>query len=491
MNDLLLEIAKNPMARDLVKTLGLPLPIPEPLRRMKAPAPPRVLNDKVVAFWGGGDDAVERAVARTLTLAGAFPRLAGRADPQAFQALGEAYGRPAERLPDAPPEPPPRDPKAKGAPRPSGPRLDGLLLDATGFAGPDDLRALYDFFHPWIGSLGRCGRVVVLGRPVDGESPTVAAAQGALDGFIRSVAKEVGAKGGTATLIRVHRGAEGRLDAALRFALSARSAYSTGQILTVSSAVADAIGPVPETRPLEGKVALVTGAARGIGEATARILAAEGAKVVCLDRPDDDGPTSKLAREIGGAVLLEDITSPGAAERIATALETEHGGVDIVVHNAGITRDKTLARMKEAWWDQAVAVNLTAVLEITERLLAGTLHDGGRIVALSSIAGIAGNRGQTNYSASKAGIVKWVAALAPRVAARGITVNAVAPGFIETRLTAAMPFAVREVARRLNSLGQGGQPEDIGQAVLFFSLPDVLGVTGQTIRVCGGSLVGA
>lgn len=490
MNDLLLEIAKNPMARDLVKTLGLPLPIPEPLRRMKAPAPARVLDDKVIAFWGGGDEAVTRAVARTLTLSGAFPRLAGPVDDTAFKALGEAYGRPSERLPAEPPEPPKAPEGAKRPPR--GPRLDGMVLDATGFTTPADLKALYDFFHPWLSALARCGRVVVLGRPSESaSSPTAAAVQGALDGFIRSIAKEVGAKGATATLLRVQAGAEGRLDGALRFALSARSAYATGQILTVSSGVVDSIDSPTGTRPLEGKVALVTGAARGIGESTARILAAEGAKVVCLDRPDDDGPTSKLAREIGGAMLLEDITSEGAADRIAEALEREHGGVDIVVHNAGITRDKTLARMKEAHWDQAVAVNLTAVLTITERLLAGTLHDGGRIIALSSIAGIAGNRGQTNYSASKAGIVRWVAALAPKVAARGITVNAVAPGFIETRLTAAMPFAIREVARRMNSLGQGGQPQDIGQAVLFFALPEAHGVTGQTLRVCGGSLVGA
>ena len=477
MNDLLLEIAKNPMARDLVKTLGLPLPIPEPLRRMKAPAPPRVLDDKVVAY-AGIEGAVTRAVARTLALGGAFPRLIGLTPSEPFQALGEAYGRPAIQLPDVPPEKPQR--------------LDGIVVDATHFARPEDLGVLHDVFNPWLAALGRCGRVVVLGRPVDADmSPAHAAVQGALDGFIRSIAKEVGAKGATATLIRVQSGAEGRLEGALRFALSARSAYTTGQILTVTNAVADAVDPGPETRPLEGKVTLITGAARGIGESTARILAAEGAKVVLLDRPEDDGPTSRLARELSGGMILEDITAPGAADRIAEALDTEYGGVDIVVHNAGITRDKTLARMKRSYWDQAVAVNLTAVLDITERLLGGTLHDGGRIIGLSSIAGIAGNRGQTNYSASKAGIVRWVSQLAPRVAARGITVNAVAPGFIETRLTAAMPMAVREVARRLNCLGQGGQPEDIGQAVLFFALPESHGVTGQTLRVCGGSLVGA
>ena len=480
MNDLLLEISKNPMARDLVKSLGLPLPMPEPLRRVKSPASPRLLDDKTIAYWAGPDLAVTRAVARTLTTAGAFPRLAGDADAAAaFLALGEAYGRPAQALPEPP----------VGEEKPAV-RLDGMVIDATRFESTADLRALYDFFHPWIGTLNKCGRVVVLGRALDAiHHVAEAAIQGALDGFVKSVAKEIGKKGATATLVRITPGAEGRLGGALVFALSAQSAYTTGQTLTVSNTAADLTGPTPETRPLAGKVALVTGAARGIGEATARILAAEGAHVVCLDRPDDDGPTSKLARELGGTVLLEDIASPDAGDRIAHALAGI--GLDIVVHNAGITRDKTLARMKPELWDLTMAVNLTAVLTTTERLLNGTIRDGGRIIGLSSIAGIAGNMGQTNYAASKSAIVRFVAALAPRVASRGITVNAIAPGFIETRLTAAIPFAIRELARRMNALGQGGQPEDIGQAIAFLASPVSQGVTGQTIRVCGGSLVGA
>jgi 3-oxoacyl-[acyl-carrier protein] reductase len=241
-----------------------------------------------------------------------------------------------------------------------------------------------------------------------------------------------------------------------------------------------------------GKVALVTGAARGIGEATAELLAAEGAHVVCLDRPADDGPCSKVAQRVGGSALLVDITDVDAPDRIAADLKERFGGVDIVVHNAGVTRDKTLGRMKPDAWDMAVDINLGAVVRITDRLLQdGTLRDGGRIICLSSVSGIAGNRGQTNYSAGKAGIVGFVEALAPRVAKKGITVNAIAPGFIETRLTSAMPVAIREAARRLSAVGQGGKPEDVGQAITFLSTPGAVGLTGETVRVCGGALVGA
>jgi 3-oxoacyl-[acyl-carrier protein] reductase len=238
---------------------------------------------------------------------------------------------------------------------------------------------------------------------------------------------------------------------------------------------------------------LLTGAARGIGESTARIMAAEGAHVVCLDLPRDDEPLSKVARSIGGSVLLADITDPDAPELICKELNERFGGVDIVIHNAGITRDKLLANMKPQLWDMAVDVNLGAVIRITEKLVAnGVLNDGGRVICLSSVSGIAGNRGQTNYSASKAGIVGFVESLAPQLAARGVTVNAIAPGFIETRLTSAMPVGIREGAiRRLSALGQGGHPEDVGQAITFLSTPGAVGITGSVLRVCGGALVGA
>jgi len=374
---------------------------------------------------------------------------------------------------------------------PEGERVDAIIFDGTGLESPDDLRQLYDFMHPWIRRLNRSGRVVVIGRPAsDAKKPSRAATRAGLEGFTRSVAKEIGANGSIANSVFVEEGAESRLGPLLRFLLSPRSAFISCQPFHVTNLAKG--DEAPDTHVLGGKVALVTGAARGIGEATAEILAAEGAHVVCLDRPADDGPCSKVAQRIGGSVLLVDITDEDAPARIVNDLKERFGGVDVVVHNAGVTRDKTLGRMKPDAWDMAVDINLGAVVRITERLLENdVLRQGGRIVCLSSVSGIAGNRGQTNYSAGKAGIVGFVEALAPRVAKKGITVNAIAPGFIETRLTNAMPVAIREVARRMSAVGQGGKPEDVGQAITFLSTPGAVGLTGETVRVCGGALVGA
>ena len=356
----------------------------------------------------------------------------------------------------------------------------------------DDLNALYDFYHPLMYSIARCGRILVIGRPPETmKSAAASAAMAALEGFVRSAAKEVGKLGATAQLLYVEEGAEGNLAGPARFVLSAASAYVTGQPMRVSRGCGLVNGSRRWVFPLEGKIALVTGAARGIGAATAKLLASEGAKVVCLDRPGDEEALSALARSIDGIALAVDVTAEDASERICGFLQEQCGGVDIVVHNAGVTRDKTLARMRIEHWNQAIDVNLGAVARITDALLEGTLHDGGRLVFLSSIAGIAGNMGQTNYAASKSGVIGLVKSISASVADRGITVNAVAPGFIETRLTDAIPVVIREVARRMNSLSQGGKPTDVAQAINFFSSPNALGVSGQVLRVCGGSLVGA
>jgi 3-oxoacyl-[acyl-carrier protein] reductase len=221
------------------------------------------------------------------------------------------------------------------------------------------------------------------------------------------------------------------------------------------------------------------------------LMAQEGAKVICVDRPEDDGITSTLAREINGDVCLIDVTSEDANAVICEHISSRYDGVDIVVHNAGITRDKTLGRMPQELWDQVLGVNLRAVAGITEALQPKLLRDEGRVICLSSIAGIAGNPGQTNYAASKAGVIGLVRYLSKVLSGRGITVNAIAPGFIETRLTDSMPVAVREVGRRLNNLKQGGHPEDVASAISFLASPGAQGITGQVMRVCGGSLVGA
>ena len=474
MSDLLLE---NQNARKLIKTLGLPIPVPEKLARAKGPYEERPLDDKKVLVCGAG--GLSAVLAQILTKAGANPWVVGESDAvlEPYTGPGEAWARTPRRV-------------GLGE-APEGERVDAIIFDGTGLESPDDLRQLYDFMHPWIRRLNRSGRVVVIGRPAsDAKKPSRAATRAGLEGFTRSVAKEIGANGSIANSVFVEEGAESRLGPLLRFLLSPRSAFISCQPFHVTNLAKG--DEAPDTHVLGGKVALVTGAARGIGEATAEILAAEGAHVVCLDRPADDGPCSKVAQRIGGSVLLVDITDEDAPARIVNDLKERFGGVDVVVHNAGVTRDKTLGRMKPDAWDMAVDINLGAVVRITERLLENdVLRQGGRIVCLSSVSGIAGNRGQTNYSAGKAGIVGFVEALAPRVAKKGITVNAIAPGFIETRLTNAMPVAIREVARRMSAVGQGGKPEDVGQAITFLSTPGAVGLTGETVRVCGGALVGA
>jgi len=474
MTDFLLE---NDAARRLITTLGLPVPVPTRLRRASGPWDERPLHDEDVIVGGSDSSAVMSVLATTLTKAGASPLVADERLRAKFHAPGEAYGRPARTV----------DPAAL----PDGMKVRALVYDATDFADPSDLHRLYEFFHPLVQRVQNSGRIVVIGRPpASFESAQAAAAQAALEGVVRSLAKEVGKRGSTAQLLYVDRGAEERIEGPLRFLLSPRSAFVSGQPLSVSGEVR-APAKVSFVRPLAGKVALVTGAARGIGAATAELLAAEGAHVVALDRPQDDALLSQVARRLGGSLLLADLGAPDAVQTIVSHLKAEHGGVDIVVHNAGITRDKTLAKMKVESWDQAIDVNLASVVKITAALLEGGLRDEGRIVCLSSVAGIAGNMGQTNYAASKSGIIGYVRKLGKHVAGRGITVNAIAPGFIETRLTAAIPVMIREVGRRLSNLGQGGLPQDVGEAITFLSSPGAYGINGQVLRVCGGALIGA
>jgi 3-oxoacyl-[acyl-carrier protein] reductase len=239
-------------------------------------------------------------------------------------------------------------------------------------------------------------------------------------------------------------------------------------------------------------VAVVTGAARGIGAAIADVLSRHGANVVAVDVPASGEALAGVANRVHGSALQLDVTSPDAGRRIAEHAAERHGRLDVMVHNAGITRDRLLVNTDAERWGSVLAVNLEAQLRIDDVLLRdGGLADGGRIVCLASTSGIAGNRGQANYAASKAGVIGMVQALAVQVADRGITVNAVAPGFIETEMTARVPLATRELGRRINSLSQGGLPIDVAETVAWFAEPGSAGVTGQVVRVCGQSLLGA
>ena len=474
MSDYLVELGANPTARKAIKTLGLPVPLPQRLRRGKGPWADRPLADRIAAVGFSEGAALAEPIARTLAAAGAEPHVQAPDTLLApFRDHGEAFGRPP-------------DVTSNGDTR-----ADLLVFDATGAAHPSDLKPVWAFFHSRIRRLRPNGRAVVLARPPAGAaSPAAAAASQALEGFARTLAKEVGRKGATAQVVFVETGAEDRVEPLLRWLLSSRSAYVDGRPFHVGAAVPPPAS-TPLTLPLEGRVTLVTGSAQGIGAATARALHREGARIIVLDHPSQEARAAKIADELGAALLLADITEASTPAALGELLDDRFDGVvDVVVHNAGITRDKMLANLDEDRWDAVIGVNLLAIMALNEELIP-RFRDDGRMVALASIAGIAGNAGQTNYAASKAGVIGYVAALAPTVAERGLAVNVVAPGFIETRMTARIPFANREVGRRLCSLGQGGLPGDVAEAITYLCTPGASGLPGQVMRVCGGMLLGA
>ncbi|GAA4611089.1 3-oxoacyl-ACP reductase [Saccharopolyspora hordei] len=445
MADRYQQFTSSALGRQVVKRLGLPAPTP--LRRHRP-----------------GDPVVAGPV-----LLGAAPgsRLGEAIESVTKNAQAQVHRTPAE-----------------------GERYAALVFDATGIRSSEQLHELHTFFSPTIRQIDRCGRLVVLGTPPETVSdPRERAAQRALEGFVRTAGKEL-KRGATAQLVHVADGAEGAVESTLRFLLSAKSAYVSGQVVRIGPAE---VPDVDWEKPLQDKVALVTGASRGIGEAIAETLARDGAHVVCLDVPAQGGDLARVANRIGGSTLQLDITAEDAPQRIADHVAQRHDGVDVVVHNAGITRDKTIGRMSRQQWDAVLAVNLTSQERINEVLLAdgSPLRRGGRIIGVSSMSGIAGNVGQGNYAASKAGVIGHVQACAPLAAERGATINAVAPGFIETKMTAAIPLFVREAGRRMNSMTQGGLPVDVAETIAWYANPASAGVNGNVVRVCGQSLLGA
>ena len=452
-SDLLSQVINSAPASFLAKQLGVPAP--EALRRYR-PGEPPLAGSLLIGGEGRLAEPVRAALADDYEIVG--NNLGGR--------WADTFG--------------------------------GLVFDATGITEPQALRGLYEFFTPLLRNLGPCARVVVLGSTpeqvaVSGER----ICQRALEGFTRSLGKEL-RRGATVALVYVSpdaRPAATGCESTLRFLLSAKSAYVDGQVFRVGAA--DAHRPADWDKPLAGRVGIVTGAARGIGACIAEVFARDGATVVAVDVEGAVEALNETAARVGGTALALDVTADDAVDRITTHLREHfsdsHGGrADILVNNAGITRDKLLANMDDARWDSVIAVNLTAPLRLTEGLIAnGSIGEGGRIIGLSSMAGIAGNRGQTNYATTKAGMIGITEALAPSLATQGITINAVAPGFIETAMTAAIPLATREVGRRLNSLYQGGEPVDVAETIAYFASPASNAVTGNVIRVCGQAMLGA
>ncbi len=381
-----------------------------------------------------------------------------------------------------------------GADADSGGKLHAIVFDATGTRDSAGLEALRSFVGGSLSRLAPSGRVVIIGAESGDDADAMAyASQAALTGFTRSLAKEIGRRGATAQLLYVPArtpaaDAARKLAGPVLFFLSARAAFVTGQVVRLTPGAAPEKISFPEIRPLEGKRAIVTGAARGIGAAIARTLAQEGAWIMGVDHPTQKDALEEVMREVSGYSIGVDLSGKDAVSTIADEVDSRWGGVDILVNNAGVTRDKTLAKMTKEMWDMVLRINLEVPLRLMEAL---PLEPGGRVIFLSSVVGIAGNFGQTNYTAAKAGLMGAVASESPRLAGRGITVNAIAPGFIDTPMTRKMPFIPREVGRRLSSLKQGGIPEDVAHCAAFLASPGAFAVSGATIRVCGQSLLGA
>ncbi|MDF1705223.1 MAG: 3-oxoacyl-ACP reductase [Aeromicrobium sp.] len=377
--------------------------------------------------------------------------------------------------------------------RADGKKYKGLVFDATGIDSAEGLVALQEFFTPVLRQVASSGRVVVIGStPDEAESESAAIAQRALEGFTRSLGKEIGG-GSTVNLVYVSRGAEKTLGSTLGFLLSPKSAYVSGQVVRLgTTGITKAPAVKDVTKPLAGKVALVTGASRGLGEADMRTLARDGATVIGLDVPPLADDLKALADELGGGYIVGDITSPDAPAAIAEYIQKHYGAVDVVVHNAGITRDKRLRNMKPENWQLVVDISVGAPQRITDRLLEqGLINEGGTVIGIASIAGIAGNNGQTNYASAKAGVIGWIQSLSKRVADRGITANVIAPGFMETEMVKTIPLGIREAGRRMNSMSQGGLPVDVAETIAWLASPGSATVSGNVIGVNGQMLIGA
>lgn len=450
MSDRYTQFANSPLGKMLVKNLGLPSPV-----QLDRYTPGEPVIAGAVLFGAAAEGALSQTVAGILRGANA----------DVFGLGGKTASGDEQKY-------------------------KGLVFDASGIKDSADLVKVYQFFHPVMRKTEACARVIVLGtQPEACESPRHATAQRALEGFVRAMGKEI-KKGGTANLVYVAPGAENQLESSLRFFLSPRSAYVSAQVARITANGTSV--NIDWNKPLAGKVALVTGASRGIGEAIAKTLARDGAHVVGLDIPQLADDLKVVANLIGGSALAVDITAADAPAKIADYLKANHGGVDIIVHNAGVTRDKTLANMTDQQWNMVMNINLSSEERINDALLAqDVIRDNGRIVCVSSISGIAGNMGQTNYAMSKAGVIGMVQSMAPVLAAKNITINAVAPGFIETAMTAAIPFAIREAGRRMNSMAQGGLPVDVAETIAWYASPASAGLKGNVVRVCGQSLIGA
>jgi len=245
---------------------------------------------------------------------------------------------------------------------------------------------------------------------------------------------------------------------------------------------------------LDGKIALVTGATRGIGKAIALTLGNSGATVIgtATSKSGADNISKMLVdNEILGKGIVLDVTDNGQISNLEESIKKDFGSVDILVNNAGITRDNILLRMKEDEWEDIINTNLSSIYRMSKSVLRGMIKKrAGRIISITSVVGAMGNAGQSNYAAAKAGIIGFTKSLAREVGIRGITVNAIAPGFIETDMTKSLPDDQKDLLASQIPMGRLGTADEVAQAVLFLAGASGSYVTGQTLHINGGMYLG-
>ena len=242
------------------------------------------------------------------------------------------------------------------------------------------------------------------------------------------------------------------------------------------------------TQPLSGEIAVVTGASRGIGAAIADTLAAQGATVIGTATSETGAQAiGQRLQSAGGHGRVLDVSDPASVEALIDGVSKDFGAVTILVNNAGITRDNLLMRMKDEDWQAILDTNLTSVYRLSKAVMRGMMKARkGRIVNIASVIGVTGNAGQANYAAAKAGIIGFSKSLAKEIGSRGVTVNVVAPGFIDTDMTRALPEDAKNALLGQIALGRLGEPADIANAVVFLAGPHAAYITGETLHVNGG-----
>lgn len=388
--------------------------------------------------------------------------------------------------------------------------IEALIIDATHYIDESinenidesNYQTLFLRVQSSLKLLSHNARILVIANSISAnQSSAQNTFSQALIGFSKSLAKEVGRRGSTANIILINNkeaqtnsnskkdNTTAALLSPIHFFLSAKSAFVSGQTITINSQ--KALVEKPSKCSVSKNIAVVTGAAQGIGAAIANTLAHDGYLVIGIDIEPMKAQLFNTMKDLQGESFILDVSTKDAGNQLA-GLASKYGRFDLFVHNAGITRDKTLAKMPTHFWQQTLDINLLSVMRINKTLInEKSINNGASIVCLSSMNGIAGQGGQTNYACSKAGIIGYVASMENELATKNITINAVAPGFIETKMTEQIPFFTREMGRRMNALGQGGLPVDVAETIAFLGNESSFAISGQTLRVCGLNIIGA